>query len=463
MTSARLYWNYVAFCVLYALLHGTVDAVLAFAAAELGPTVGSLGGFILYFSYTMSALVIAQPILDSLDSKPSVLTGMALMLLYIDGFLLAVLSPANSGAYFAVGSLLGGVGAGIMWSGQGSYYTRNARLYAESLVMHEDEVLNTFAGIFAGFLLIVEFVVKTIGSAVYFVNKNKSGDGWKQASFGAYSCFALVAVVLFWVLLLPLAEPGFLPNPSVIPQSQHGLTKADNTPRDEEADVAASSPESEPRHDPCSPAVVETTNTELPGSRWTAVLRIMYTSRTLQLLLPFQFCFGFSSGLVNTYVLGVIVREYLYDGYVGILSGLMALTAAVVAWPFSAVSNRYRHGRAGVMVLGALCFAFGAGAVLCFSDAQLAQPAFMVIYFVVRGVARGVWEGVNKANIALCFRDSTEDRQAAFAAIYFASGLAGALGFLSAGVLSRNAVAGINFVLSVGALVCYLLSSRGNT
>jgi hypothetical protein len=86
----------------------------------------------------------------------------------------------------------------------------------------------------------------------------------------------------------------------------------------------------------------------------------------------------------------------------------------------------------------------------------------MVIYFVVRGVARGVWEGVNKANIALCFRDSTEDRQAAFAAIYFASGLAGALGFLSAGVFSRNAVAGINFVLSVGALVCYLLSSRGN-
>lgn len=447
MSSTRLYWNYVLFCWLYAAVHGSVDAVLAYSAAELGPWLGGLGGFALYIAYALSALFIAQPALSTLDAKTAVLTGLSLMLLYVDFFLLAVMAHVNKAAVFIIGALLGGIGAGILWPAQSGYYVLNAKWYAESTCENRDAVLNSFAATFAGLLLLVECAVKAAATVVFVANSSDDTDAWKQTTFGTYTGISLFSVVTFWLVLLPLAEPRIVEPSATINPSEHGLTaRASNTEVSdtELADGHALNPEE-----------------EYSSTKWTAtsVLRVMWHSRTLLLLLPYQFCFGFSAGLVNTYVLGVAVRNHLHDGYVGILSGLVALTAACVAWPFSAVSNKYRHGRALVMVLGALCFAFDGAVVLLLSDARLTDSAFIVLYFVVRGVARGVWEGVNKANIALTFRNhSPEERQASFAAIYFASGLAGAVGYLATGAMSRDAVAATNLALAIVALLCYVVT-----
>ena len=71
-----------------------------------------------------------------------------------------------------------------------------------------------------------------------------------------------------------------------------------------------------------------------------------------------------------------------------------------------------------------------------------------------QGAARGVWENTNKSVIAEYFPESS-DRQAAFAMVYFSSGLAGAMGYLLFKWMSRSALAWLNIVASCLAIICY--------
>jgi MFS family permease len=140
------------------------------------------------------------------------------------------------------------------------------------------------------------------------------------------------------------------------------------------------------------------------------------------------------------------------------LSGITALTAGALSMPFAYLANHYARGRWAVMVFGALCFAFAGAAMHCMSDAVLSTWPWIVTFFIIHGAARGVWESTNKAVIALYFPEE-ESQQVAFAAVYFASGLSGALGFLLSGLAPRECIAALNLTISLLALVCYHFTS----
>jgi hypothetical protein len=82
----------------------------------------------------------------------------------------------------------------------------------------------------------------------------------------------------------------------------------------------------------------------------------------------------------------------------------------------------------------------------------------MVVYFVVLGASRGVWENTNKAVIAESFND-VDFRETAYAAIYFSSGLAGAVGFSLALIISMDDFAIMLIAISVCSLIGYHLST----
>ena len=46
----------------------------------------------------------------------------------------------------------------------------------------------------------------------------------------------------------------------------------------------------------------------------------LYSSKMMRLLVPYHLCYGFSSGLVSTYINGAIVTTYIGDGYIGLQS-----------------------------------------------------------------------------------------------------------------------------------------------
>lgn len=488
LQMGRQKWNFVAFSVLFSTLHGTVDAMLAYSTAELGSLTGVVGGFALYATYTASSLLVAKPVLSTLGPKAAVLTGMSLMLIYVDMFLLAYLHKHVSTVVYIFGSIVGGVGAGILWTAEGSYYALSSRLYAAESNSDSEGALHTFASIFSGLLTMIEFLAKIIGTVMYIGTEN-AGRTWQRALFAAYATIALLSLVLFWVLVLPLdsAERALDYNESTAgaaPPSQHGLCEGD---RDFLGDIELTSASTYPAQQlQLSPFHTQDTNTTImresvhdntvaecsaTGSHGvadqtprgtfadvTAVSRLIFTDRRMQLMLPYQLCFGFSVGLVNTYVLAVVVKAHLRDGYIGLLSGITALTAGCLAAPFGLVAGRFASGRTVIMVLGALCFAYGGGVLLCFSDAELATWPSIVIFFVMHGIARGVWENTNKATIAIYF-PALHERQAAFAAVSCASGLSGALGFLIFRVFTRNAVAIVNLAISIIALFSYLAST----
>jgi small-conductance mechanosensitive channel len=114
--------NFILFAILFSIVHATVDGVLAFAAAELGKSVGSYSGFMLYVTYTLSSLLLANPFLSKYSAKSGVLFGLCGMLIYVCSFFLAILFPVAKMGIFVVGAGLGGVGAGILWPSQGIYF-----------------------------------------------------------------------------------------------------------------------------------------------------------------------------------------------------------------------------------------------------------------------------------------------------------------------------------------------------
>ena len=65
-------------------------------------------------------------------------------------------------------------------------------------------------------------------------------------------------------------------------------------------------------------------------------------------------------------------------------------------------------------------------------------------------MGRGTWENTNKAVVADVYTDTPELSTAAFAAISFSNGLAGAIGYFTFAEASRLTMAGLVMVSSLG-------------
>ena len=116
--SSSLFRNYILFCLLYSTAHGAVDAVLAYSTTELGDTAGSNGSFALYILYTVSALLLAKPVLRKLGPKYAIFCGLCGMLVYVASFFIAIQTPSHANAIFTTGGICGGFGAGMLWPAQ---------------------------------------------------------------------------------------------------------------------------------------------------------------------------------------------------------------------------------------------------------------------------------------------------------------------------------------------------------
>jgi len=233
--SDKYYRNFLWFTLLFCVVHASVDAVLAFSTAELGMVVGSNGSFCLYVFYTFSAFFLAKPWLARYGPKHTVAAGLVGMLIYVLSFFLAVaVSPASSArnAIWLIGASLGGIGAGLLWTGQGSYYTTNSREYALALQRENlspestaegrnrlsalgldatsSATLATFASVFAFGYLLMQTVFKMAATGVYLADNSRGSKslGWKRAVFGLYTVAAFVALVFFVLYVINFKANG---------------------------------------------------------------------------------------------------------------------------------------------------------------------------------------------------------------------------------------------------------------
>lgn len=109
------------------------------------------------------------------------------------------------------------------------------------------------------------------------------------------------------------------------------------------------------------------------------------------------------------------------------------------------------------MMFGGCCFAFSGIALLVLSDSEIAHWSVVLLYYAIHGAARGVWENTSKAVVADYFH-AEKERETAYAAVYFTSGLAGAVGYATFQFMGRIPLAIVNTVVPIVALICYHMS-----
>lgn len=480
--------NFWWFCIFYSVIHGAVDAVLAFSSAELGTNLGSLGGTVLYAFYTSSALLLAKPCLQLCEAKSTVFFGLIGLLVYVTGFFFAILFPEASSIFFLSGCAVGGIGAGLLWTGQGSYYTLNASFHAMATKSSRSETITHFAGIFAGTYLSFETLYKFIGTFVFIVVGMSSSGAWQPALFGIYTTTAFVSTLFFWTNVKAFKDDPALHLVSL----QHVDVSAEDSNDESDSqrrrllsgdklDVVdfttlptktqlSASPKKKSSHSYLEVPVnvdvspVSTTWAGFFDNVTTDMLEVgkmMMSVRKLQFLIPYQICFGLSAGLVDTYVNGVIVKTYIGEGYIGVLSGLVTLTAALLSAPLVLIGNTKKgRGKDWIMIAGGICFGFGGLMLLVLTDAQIALWPVIITYYILHGAARGIWENTNKAVVSEMFEHSPNMRDAAFAAVYFSSGLAGALGFAFFQFLSKSMIALVNLLISGTAIMAFIIARK---
>ena len=147
-----------------------MDSVIEYASSELGVSLSSYAGFMLYLCYSLTTLFVAKPILLFLGPKHSVIWGLFGFLCYVMSFFLAIIFPSYAWPLFLLGACLGGFGAGIAWTAQAAYYSRNALQYGSVGHFLQTKVNADFAAIFAGFYLGFETCTAVIVIFIFIFN-----------------------------------------------------------------------------------------------------------------------------------------------------------------------------------------------------------------------------------------------------------------------------------------------------
>lgn len=454
-SNRNLHWNFIAFSILFSITHASVDCVLSFTSSELGSIIGSYSGFLLYATYTITALLFSKLSLKMFTSKFCVFFGLVTLLIYIFTFMISLFFTEQAMVVFLIGAALGGVGAGVLWTAQGSYYSLSATQYAIASGQDDVKIKNYFSAIFAISYLSLEAALTFFSTAVFSLMAAVDPDSpsaWKLIVFPFYLAIATFAVFGFYYFVYDIEEVRLRLRSLSSQDEQQRRRKLQQGNRYTDAAVKICNRCGMKPH-----SGEEVTYTFL-YNEVSAVTSMMYRNRRLQLMIPFQVSFGLMTGLVNYYVNSAIVVAYIGDGYIGSLMAVAIVSAALLTWPLAVISNYYTYGKWCIMIFGGCAFFFNSVTLLLFSDATMGNWAFLIIYFLIHGASRSIWESTNKSVIAEYFVTDSQ-RDCAFAAVSFTNGVASSFAFLCYQFMSRFDMALLNTVWALVSIACYHMST----
>ena len=342
-STETLYRNFFVMSAAFSINHGCVVACLAYASTELGNEMGSVGSGILYVCYAITAFLVSKPLVTMLGPKYGLLAGVFGYFIYVSGFCIAVLSRLvfvdAAWVVSMVSAAIGGFAGGLLWTAQGRYFSRHAKLYSESSGIPVEKVNATFAGVFATMFLGLEMCTKLLGTVIFLMVP----AGASFLVFSLYTAASLVACVMV-----------------------AGLDDLDD---DGTWDFSYQS----------------------ISYNAGAAARLVWLDGRMALIVPFQLAFGFCSSFVPYYIFGTVITgsDSLGSSYVGLLSALIVLTGASMAIPSAWAANKF--GKPLVMTVGGLCLAYTGFAFFVFSNDTLGTWAAIIPLLIVYGIGRGTW------------------------------------------------------------------------
>lgn len=402
-----LFRNFIVFSISFSLTHASVNCVLAYSSTLLGAQLASTASGVLYLVYSCSTVLLSGVMLQQLGPKLTVSFGLFALQLYVISFFLALLLPSAKWPVFISGAVAGGTGAGVLWVGQSMYYSGNTGAYSRAAGAADyDAVTSNFASYFAFFYLAFEVLLQIFALSVSALNV--TGSLWRIAVFGTSSLFAVMgSVAINTVYEFEQKEVGDIP-------------------------------------------VSLTIGTHM--SKLRASLLFIISSNRVMLFMPFQGCFGLSSGLINFYINRYVVDSTYGEGYVGLMMALGTISSALAVYPTAYMTNTFSKFHA--VYFGCFIYFFNGILILCLSNSELAQWQYLIPLYVSQGVSRCIWEGVNKALVLEHFT-SVLERERAFLALYFCSGVTAGLSFFCYHYINKFYFAVINASWAIFAAVCF--------
>lgn len=347
--------------------------------------------------------------------------------LYVISFLFVKLIPESKWVSALIGSSIGGVAAGWLWTAEGTYFARSAKHYAFCSGISDAEATSLFAAIFAAIHAGCDVLMKGLTSLVHTLG------GTTTFVFGFLTCMAIASSLsMFFV--------------RAVPEFFHG--GAGHTITDPLISTHSSNSHSG----------------ELrmihPKSVWSHKLLLaveLWREETrMKLLTPMFLSFGFSSAFMNFYLNGVIVKLALGEDSIGYMSAVTPAATTLFSYPYSLLNNGF--GKMPVMVLGSLNFAAASIVVLLFGEKLLISMGWwLALLYVLFGSGCAVYEGTLKAAIADFF---PEDSEAAFANTIVWSGGGGALAFFVFPHMTGWGMAMVTGILSLASVCCIVAAFR---
>jgi len=354
------HWNrtFLVMCLAFGVNHATVTTPIGYASSLLGNKVGNICNALLYASCMLSALFLGPIVGSFRGPKLGLLFGMSCYVIYVLCFAISLFFDKESTGQSTVaiiGAIIGGVGAGTLWTAQGAFFANTCQHLAEALGEEPASVTNRLASTFAIWYLGLEMAFKASFTALTQFGGMSNGTG-----FAVYAVLAFLATVCIAV--------GNDAPPMQTPARASFCGKA----------LGALS---------------------------------MWTDPKIWLISGSNIAFGFSAaylaGYINANWLQTAITKATGDAelaqnLIGFLGALICLIATISSKIFQCLNARF-GSKIPVVALGSLCFiAIG---VLSFIKAPHGEGPGgwgwgIVVFYLLQGMARGVYESTNKSVFA---------------------------------------------------------------
>jgi len=418
--------NFVWMSLLFSANHGAVVSCLGLATSRLGSRTGAWQSGILYLTYTLSAICGTTYIVKYFGSRNAMIFGMTAYIVYVACFYFATLptwSQAQEQRIAWSGAAIGGIGAGCLWTAQGSYFTRAAQEYhrqqaysnetrqSSNATDHSGQNLSIedanakLAGIFAFIYLLEEVGLRSLSTLML-----KLGDSSWSTVFATYSIVTILSTMGMFVLVEDYRD-------------NDGSNTTHDVPSNEETEEQQE---------------IITTSFET-RRKIMATLFLLINDPKMKYMIGLNAVFGFSSAFLNSFVNGEVVTAVSQNGdptgdpsaagtYVGVLSAWLSVVAATQSLVFGGQRLRHVIGKTRILIIGACCFLFVAFPFLVYPDVKnnWSWVGLVFIYFA-QGTGRATFEGTLKATFADYF---AYEKEGAFANIILQNGFSGAIGYI---------------------------------
>jgi len=391
--ATRTLRNFILMSVLFSANHGCVVSCLGLASARLG-SVGAWQSGILSLTYSASGILGATYIVKRYGPRNAMSLGMLCYCVYVGCFFVATRIGEKVGTQTVayLGAAIGGIGAGFLWTAQGTFFSLASQDYAQKSQRPVEESTAKLAGIFAFLYLSEEVALKLLSFALL---------EFEIASWGTiFFIYTIVAV------LSTLAMPMIYDYPKTDDNNN------DNNNNDNEGDGDG---DDDHYH-------------ESVFYKVTVALHLLIRDPKMKYMIGLNAVFGFTSAFLNSYVNGQVLPVALNDPnskYVGVLGSLVPIVAAAMSLLFGRIGPII--GKGPILILGALCFG---GVVLPFivqPDAGQYGWAALIVIYSFQGTGRATFEGTLRATFADYF---SYEKEGAFANISLQNGIASGIGYI---------------------------------